>query len=163
MPYRWDDAPDETDLELWPHRSMTKSGFKWFMGSTVALISVPLVSVLGTVILWGLLPFFVLTIGLLWFALERNDRDRAITESLHIDPNRVELVRENPRSPRSLGTAIRVGHLHLHPSAGPVPNYLTLRGNGREVELGAFLSEEERLELYEELQDRLITYRTRIG
>jgi uncharacterized membrane protein len=32
-----------------------------------------------------------------------------------------------------------------------VPQYLTLSGNGREVEIGAFLSEEERLALYPEL------------
>ena len=32
----------------------------------------------------------------------------------------------------------------LHETDGPVPNYLTLKGDGREVELGAFLSEDER-------------------
>jgi uncharacterized membrane protein len=36
-----------------------------------------------------------------------------------------------------------------------VPNYLTLKGEGREVELGAFLSEAERIALREDLQDRL--------
>ncbi|WP_147125477.1 DUF2244 domain-containing protein [Shimia ponticola] len=164
MPYRWDDTQNETDLQLWPHRSLSKSGFKWFMGSTLLLICVPLVSVMGTVVLWGLLPFFALTIGLMWFALERNDKDRSILETLHIDPDRVELVRDNPRAAKqSWDCNTHWASLHLHPSKGPVPNYLTLRGNGREVELGAFLSEEERLELYEELQDRLTSFRTRIG
>ena len=36
-----------------------------------------------------------------------------------------------------------------------MPHYLTLRGSGREVELGAFLSEEERIALRDELQTRL--------
>ncbi|MEM1301449.1 MAG: DUF2244 domain-containing protein [Pseudomonadota bacterium] len=164
MPYRWDETQNETDLRLWPHRSMTRGGFKWFMGVTLALICVPLVSVIGTVVLWGLLPFFVGTIAVLWFAIERNDKDRAILETLHIDPGRVELIRENPRSAvQSWDCNTHWATAHLHPNAGPVPNYLTLRGNGREVELGAFLSEEERLTLFDELQHRLTTFRTRIG
>jgi uncharacterized membrane protein len=36
-----------------------------------------------------------------------------------------------------------------------VPNYLTLKGNGREVEIGAFLSEPERLTLRRELMAAL--------
>ena len=36
----------------------------------------------------------------------------------------------------------------LHASGGPVPNYITLRGGDREVELGAFLSEDERIALF---------------
>ena len=43
----------------------------------------------------------------------------------------------------------------LHKTGGPVPNYLTLRGNGREVEIGAFLAEEERLTLQHELRRAL--------
>jgi uncharacterized membrane protein len=34
---------------------------------------------------------------------------------------------------------------------GPVPHYVTLRGEGREVEIGAFLSEEERIALFDDL------------
>jgi hypothetical protein len=36
-----------------------------------------------------------------------------------------------------------------------VSNYLTFTGAGRTVELGAFLSEEERLELKPEIEDAL--------
>ena len=32
-----------------------------------------------------------------------------------------------------------------------MPNYVTLKGQGREVEIGAFLSEDERLSLRDEL------------
>jgi uncharacterized membrane protein len=35
---------------------------------------------------------------------------------------------------------------------GPVPHYVTLQGAGREVEIGAFLSEDERCALYDELR-----------
>ena len=35
----------------------------------------------------------------------------------------------------------------LHTKGGPVPNYLTLTGGAREVELGRFLTPLERVEL----------------
>jgi len=35
-------------------------------------------------------------------------------------------------------------------------NYLTLKGNGREIELGAFLSPEERTALKEEIDEALL-------
>jgi uncharacterized membrane protein len=47
----------------------------------------------------------------------------------------------------------------LHEKGGPVPQYLTLRGAGREVELGAFLSEDERLALRAELRRKLADLR----
>jgi uncharacterized membrane protein len=45
--------------------------------------------------------------------------------------------------------------LTVHKTGGPVPQYLTLKGNGREVELGAFLTEAERLTLADELNAAL--------
>jgi hypothetical protein len=53
--------------------------------------------------------------------------------------------------------------LQLYPTQGPVPQYLTLRGNGREVELGAFLSEEERVALRDEVHSRLNALRAQIN
>lgn len=41
--------------------------------------------------------------------------------------------------------------LRLIPRGGPVEQYLTLTGGGREVELGAFLTPEERIALHDEL------------
>ena len=42
-----------------------------------------------------------------------------------------------------------------HEGGGPIPHYITLKGAGREVELGAFLSEEERVALHDDLRKRL--------
>jgi uncharacterized membrane protein len=47
----------------------------------------------------------------------------------------------------------------MHPKGGPVPNYVTLSGNGREVEIGAFLSEEERKALYDDLRHLVQAYK----
>lgn len=153
MPYEWlPPAEDRQCLHLWPHRSLPKRGFVWFIGATVALIAVPMLSVLGTPVLWGLLPFVGIAVAGLWFALSRSYRDGEIVEDLRLTPGLVTLTRHGPRGRRQEWQAnphwVRV---QLHPSGGPVPNYLTLHGGPREVELGAFLSEDERVALSREL------------
>lgn len=161
MPYQWiPDLDDSQRLRLWPYRSLTASGFVWFVGLTAALIALPLVILIGHPVLWGLLPFEVGAVAAIWWALMRNGRDRGILEELTLSRDQVRLIRQNPRGPAQLWEAnphwVRVT---LHATGGPVPNYVTLNGNGREVEIGAFLSEDERLSLGRELTARLSTLR----
>lgn len=157
MPYEWQppDGPEQR-LQLWPHRSLNQRGFVWFIGLTAGLIAVPLFGIIGSPVLWALLPFLLGALWAIWFALRKNGRDREIVEDLRLTPDRVTLVRHGPQGKRQDWEAnpywLRVT---LHETGGPVPNYLTLKGDGREVELGAFLSEEERLALRDELQVRL--------
>lgn len=123
-----------------------------FLGATAVLISLPLLPVLGSVVLWGLLPFLLLALfGMKW-ALDRNRQDSQILEVLKLDEKNVALNRYGPRNAHQSWHCNRYwATVHLHPIAGTVPNYVTLRGGGREVEIGTFLSEEERKMLYEEL------------
>lgn len=159
MPYEWtqDPAGDAaTHLALWPHRSLPRRGFAAFILGTFTLITIPLYPLLGTVVLWGLLPFLLLAVAGLWWGLEHSYKTARVREDLSIDSNHIHLVRTNPG-----------GHLqewdcnsywaraHLHPTGGPVPYYITLKGRGREVEIGAFLSEAERKALYGELTQAL--------
>ena len=157
MPYEW--LPPQGNvqhLHLWPHRSLTQRGFVGFVGVTAALIAAPLLATLGSPVLWALLPFLVGTIWAIWFALRKNGRDRDIVEDLTLAPDHITLVRHGPKGQRQAWEAnpywVRIT---LHATGGPVPNYLTLKGEGREVELGAFLSEEERVALAGELRRRL--------
>lgn len=157
MPYEWLPRQDGEDrLHLWPHRSLTRRGFVWFVGATALLIAVPLFGTLGSPVLWALLPFLLGTIWAIWFALRKNGRDREIVEDLRLSADRIALVRYGPNGRRQAWEAnpywVRVT---LHETGGPVPNYLTLKGEGREVELGAFLSEDERQALHGELLRRL--------
>ena len=162
MPYEWLLSDDGTDrLHLWPHRSLTQRGFVWFVGATVALIGVPLVGVLGSPVVWALLPFLLATIWAIWFALRKNGRDRDIVEDLHLTQAMVTLTRHGPRGKRQDWEAnpywLRVT---LHKTGGPVPNYLTLKAEGREVELGVFLSEDERITLAADLTSRTAALRS---
>ena len=145
-------------LRLWPHRSMTNAGFLFFVGASFLLICLPLLAVLGTPVMWALLPFAMGTLGLTMWLIRLNDRNMTLTEELTLQADRVSLVRRPARGPELRWEAnphwVRVA---LHEERGPVPNYVTLRGGDREVEIGAFLSPDERLCLYDDLSRRLGT------
>ncbi len=158
MPYEWlpHDRAAPARLHLWPYRSLPRRGFVGFIAVTCALIALPLLTVLGSPVLWGLLPFFLIAVAGVWYALARSYRDGEIVEDLTFAPDSLTLIRHGPHGRRQNWQAnphwVRVS---LHQNGGPVPNYLTLTGNGREVELGAFLSEDERLKLRDEVQQHL--------
>jgi uncharacterized membrane protein len=147
-------------ITLWPHRSLPRTGFVWFIGATALLISIPAITLIGTPELWGVLPFLVLAVAAIYLALQRNYRDRKIVERLTIWPDRMTLVRQGPRGKRAEWAANPYWvTATLHATAGPVPNYLTLRGGDREVEVGAFLSEPERIALHFEIAKILAALR----
>ncbi len=125
------------------------------MGFTLILI--PILALLGTVTLWWLLPFALGAMGALWFFIEKSYKDGEILEELCIWPDHMTLTRFGPRKAHKKWEANPYWvTVHLHKTGGPVPNYVTLKGDGREVEIGAFLSEDERPQLYEELSERLL-------
>lgn len=153
MPYEWQPSPPgESRLHLWPHRSLSRQGFVAFFAITAALIALPVLPAFGTPIVWALIPFFLMTLGGMWLAIRRNQKDTEIIEDMVLTTDRITLARHGPRGRRQDWEAnpywVRIT---LHPTGGPVPNYLTLKGDGREVEIGAFLSEAERLSLHGEL------------
>ncbi|MGX9357336.1 DUF2244 domain-containing protein [Roseobacteraceae bacterium S113] len=126
------------------------------MGATVILIMVPLFPLIGSFVLWGILPFMLMAVAGIWWALQRNHEDNKIVEILELSGETLRLTRHNPRSAtQSWECNAYWAEAFLHPTGGPVPQYLTLRGNGREVELGAFLSADERQALYGDLRTRL--------
>ncbi|MDT8857034.1 DUF2244 domain-containing protein [Paracoccaceae bacterium Fryx2] len=149
-------------LHLWPYRSLPRRGFVWCIGLLAALLALPLLAVLGTPVLWGLLPFLCLAVAGMWWALTRSYRDAEIVEELALWSDHVTLTRHGPRGRRQDWQAnphwVRV---MLHASGGPVPNYLTLAGGVREVELGTFLSEPERVTLAGDLAAALAGIRRR--
>ncbi|UWQ92653.1 DUF2244 domain-containing protein [Rhodobacteraceae bacterium M382] len=159
MPYQWNTTSSTEPLQvlqLWPHQSLPPKAHKWFILGTAVLIALPLLPFLGTVVLWGLLPFLTLAVLGMWYALDRNRHDQKILEILELGPQEARLERHNPHGAMQDWSCNRYWTtVEMHEQGGPVPYYITLRGNGREVEIGAFLSEDERKALYHELSHRI--------
>ncbi|WP_299146264.1 DUF2244 domain-containing protein [uncultured Tateyamaria sp.] len=158
MPYRWTTEPDAQvqELRLWPHNSLPQHGMVAFVLATFTLILIPALPLLGSVVLWGLLPFLMLAVWGVYFALRRNRRARQIIEVLTLDDDETHLTRTEANGDVQTWDCNRYWtQVTKHEDKGPVPNYITLKGKGREVEIGAFLSEEERLALFDDLQRAL--------
>jgi uncharacterized membrane protein len=154
MPYTWTTTPtDPTQvMQLKPHESLPARGMAAFVLSTFTLILIPTLPLLGSPILWGLLPFLLMAVWGIYFALQHNHKQRQITEVLTLGDAEATLVRTNPKGDQQVWACNRYWTQAVkYERDGPVPHYVTLRGNGREVEIGSFLSEEERISLYDDL------------
>lgn len=155
MPFEWikpTTAP-EAELHLWPHQSLSAKGYVSVIAGTACLLFLPLSLALGSMAIWGLLPFLLLALfGLKW-ALDLNRKHAQILEVLKLGADQTELTRYGPSGQIQSWTCNRYWvSVNMHDKTGPVPHYVTLQGAGREVEIGAFLSEEERESLFEELR-----------
>lgn len=157
MPYQWSDTPKgPVVLTLTAHRSLPPKGFAAVILITCASLTLPLVSVLGTVVLWWMLPFLIAVVWALWAALRRSYKDGEISEELSRVGDELTLTHCPAREETLTWTCNAYWvRAELHRVGGPVPNYVTLSGNGRQVELGRFLSEGERECLFYEMQDYL--------
>ncbi len=161
MPYALtNSARSQWQLRLWPHNALQARGFAIVIAASATVLALPLIAVLGKMVLWGLLPFVLLALGGLWIAIQRNWRDRAIVEEMDLSRDAVHLRRMEPRG-EVLEWQAHPGwvRLHLAPDGGPVEHYLTLTGGSRAVELGAFLTPEERIALHDDLARILLRLR----
>ena len=120
------------------------------------MILIPLFALLGTVLLWGLLPFALMAVAGMYFALQKNHRARQIEEVLTLENDTAHLIHTNPKGEVKEWECNRYwAQVLKYEKDGPVPHYVTLRGHGREVEIGAFLSEDERIALFDDLKRSL--------
>jgi uncharacterized membrane protein len=147
-------------VALWPNRSLPRQGFPIVMGIAAAGLFLPVIAVAGTTVMLGLIPFVLAALGLLWWFIRRNYRDGELVEELRLWPDLIAVERREPRGRVRRWSANPYWvSLKLDPKGRP-ENYLTLKGAGREIELGAFLSPEERVSLADEIEAALRRVRT---
>ena len=142
-------------VRLWPNRALGPRGRRGALTLAGAGFCIPLGAALGTPVFWGLLPFAALPVSLLWLSFRCNNKNLQLTEELTLWPDEIRVERREPRGAvlrwQAVPYWVRLG---FYPD-GKVENYLTLKGGGREIELGAFLSPEERVLLHGEIEAAL--------
>ncbi len=142
-------------VRLWPHRSLSPGGFRWIMGLTAAGLSLPLIALAPTGASLALAPYAVAAFGMLWLFLKLSYLTGRVTEDLFLWPDAIAVERREP-----LGAVKRwfanPYWVDIDTTDTPtIEKYLTLRGGGRRIELGTFLTPEERVELADELRSRI--------
>ena len=152
MPYDWHVRDDGSrHLVVWRHRSLSPAGFAWAIGAAAVALSLPMIAMVGSAVMWGLLPFAAAALAALWWAVQHGWRGGGPREDMTLERAALELTRHDPgRSPRRW----RANPFWVRAALrrdGPVESYLTLTDGVREVELGAFLSADERRQLHAEI------------
>lgn len=154
-----DRGPPVWQVTLWPNRSLSRRGLRLLLLGSAAAYALPLLALVGSPALLVMAPLLGAHVGLLWYFLRRNSRDGRLTEELRLWPDLVTVERREPSGRVRRWSANPFWlRLTLHPE-GKVENYLTLRGGGREIELGAFLAPAERVALKAEIEAALARLR----
>lgn len=147
--------PPVWSVILWPHRSLPRQGFRTLMWICAGALSLPVIAFAGTAA--GLIMAVAcgLSLFLLWAMFRLNYFSGRLTEELRLWPEAIAVERREPMG--------RVRRWSANPywveieirDTREVENYLTLRGGGRTIELGAFLTPEERAELESNLRSQI--------
>lgn len=138
-----------------PYRSLSNFGFGATIMFTACAFLLPLLAFLGTQALWTLLFFVGPAVAALWYFIRRNDKDGSLVENVTLWPDLIAVHRQNPRKPDQYWHANPYWvSVHMRDTK-KCPSYLTLKGAGREIELGAFLTVDERKDLEKDLRKQL--------
>ena len=164
MPYCWStplekavfhkksDGPASVVLTIRTHNSLNANGFMQFIALTAVFMLIPILAFLGQVFMWIIAGFLGTCLTAIWLALKASWQQGQLREELSIWSDCVLLERFNPNGSTQVWHANPYWtEIRLTPTNSYVLNYLTLRGNSREVEIGAFLSEDERPMLEKDL------------
>ena len=145
---------------LHPHRSLSPRAFLILMTfiSTVSFVAGMAFLMMGA---WPVFGFFGLDVALIYFAFRLNFRDGRIYETIDISPSQLTLTRVHPAGKREAFEFnpywARVRFKELAPDGRTA---LSLAAQGHEVTFAQFLTDEERLDLAQALNDALLKART---
>ena len=140
------------NLTLWPNRSLTKKTFYTLMGMTFAAMMIPVIPFIGTKTLFVILPFSLGALLFLFLSIMLNYQAGKLYENVKIWPDLIEVKRyETNGTSKEWNANPYWTKVNLYTESQKIENYLTLSGNGREVEIGAFLAPNERVEIKEKI------------
>ena len=140
---------------LAPTRSASWVQIQRFFGLTVGVSAVIGVT-FAFMGFWPVLPFAGAELALLWFCFYKNATTGLVTEVIDIDHTTVAVQRESRSEQRQWKFKRAWIQVKLQPAAARLhPSQLLLRSHGKTVYLGAFLTEDERQNVAEELRNAL--------
>ena len=154
----WTDKREPTFLRmrLAPNRSLDSSGTKIVFFVIACGFLLPIIPFIGSPVGTTLTVFSGLTFYLFLIMLQRNFQEGNIFEEISISKSKVIVVHQEKNKEQKIWEGnpywTRVT-LDIHNPK--LKNYLTLAGKGKHIELGAFLSPEERIELKDKIQNAL--------
>jgi len=150
------ESPPDHYAVLRPNRSLSRVGFAWLLVILWGLLLLPVAPLLGSHALWVMLPFLLGALAALGYSIDRNTKDGESFELLRLWPDRFQIDHQMPRQRlKTWATNPYWMRIKIASEDGPVEQYLTLKAEGREIELGRFLSPDERIVLKAELETRI--------
>ena len=143
-------------VKLMPNRSLNSEGtLIVFIILAIGLV-IPIIPFLGSEIGITLTLFSGCTFYLFLFFLGKSFQSGQLYEEIKISAEKIEITHKekNKKKVTWEGNPFWTKVI-IEETANKVENYLTIREKGRHIELGAFLSPDERIDLKNEIQNAL--------
>jgi uncharacterized membrane protein len=142
----------EQRIELSPNCSLSPAGARLFFGAT-CLFSLAFCMIFVVMGFWPVLPFWALEMLVLGLALAASMRRRRYTQTVTITDSQISLVTRSRHGEAKQEFARHWAKVRLRsPLSRLRPSRLVIESRGRAVEVGSFLSEEERCRLAKRLR-----------
>ena len=150
-------APARFDIVLYPNRSLGRTGFAVLMGAIV-LVSAAVGAGFMMVGAWPVAGFFGLDVVLLFVAFRWHGRQARRAEFVRLDRDGLSVRRLEPDG-SSRSWRFEPYWLRVSIEAAGLRDRLMLRSHGRDLEIGAFLTSDERRQLAHAIEGALRAHR----
>ena len=151
----WKDSEEPSFLRarLVPNRSLDKHGTKIVAGIIACGFLLPIIPFIGSPIGTTLTIFSGLTFYLFLSLLQKNFQEGHTFEEILISKRKVIVVhKEKNKEQKTWEGNPYWTKVNVDAHNPKLKNYLTLAGSGKYIEVGAFLSPDERIELRDKIQ-----------
>ena len=139
-------------IRLAPNCSLTTRGALWFFASVCAT-SFGVAGLMALHGWWPVLPFAGLEMLLLGAVLWHSQRSRHCMETITVTDERIEIEAKDMHGRRAAVFPRHWAQVRLRRAASPLhPSRLLIMSHGRSIEVGRFLTEEDRRRLAARLQ-----------
>ncbi len=147
---------DFYEMTLWPNRSFETKNLKFLLLIVFLGLIIPVLPFLGSMMGTVLLLFSMTTLVTFGSLFLQSYSGGNLKETIRIDQNEISVTRIEADGRKLFWRANSYwAKVKLYPEGQIVQNYLTLTGGSREIELGAYLSPEERTLVSEKIETTL--------